>query len=206
MEAIAQRNRKEIEKEARINDILENAAILFSQRGFHEVKVDDIAERVGLSKGAIYLYFKNKEELFLSIILKKAKALHLRLQDTIDCKRDFVDCLKTFVCAYLEFFSENEPFYKIMHSEKARMDAESHFKLHDYAMEATLSMIELTDSLLQKGVEQNQLRNLNVSDANKALLGMMNAFIFNGICSPNERDIQKEADAIIDLYLNGIQK
>ena len=54
-------NRKEMEKEARKKDILDAAARLFSEKGFHEVKVDDIAEKVGLSKGTIYLYYENKD-------------------------------------------------------------------------------------------------------------------------------------------------
>ena len=183
---------------------LKQQRFFFLKKDF--IKVDDIAERVGLSKGMIYLYFKNKEELFLSIIPKKAKVLQSRLQKAIDCKEEFADCLERYIQTYLEFFAENEAFFKIMHSEKARMDTEDHHQLHQYAMEITLSMSELTKSLLVKGGKQGQLRDIDLSDANKALRGIMDTFIFEKICCPEDRDLKDETSAIMDLYLKGIQR
>lgn len=47
--------------------IIQAAIESFSQTGFDRTKMDDIAKRLGLSKGTIYLYFKSKEELFIAI-------------------------------------------------------------------------------------------------------------------------------------------
>ena len=105
--------RKEKEKEARKKDILEVATVLFSEKGYHEVKVDEIAEKVGLSKGTIYLYYENKEALFHSIILKKTKMLELQLESSINTEDSFIRSLESFVHTFLTFFNENESFFKI---------------------------------------------------------------------------------------------
>ncbi len=49
-------------------EILDAALACFSSRGYHETSVDDIAERAGLSKGAIYWHFAGKRELFLALV------------------------------------------------------------------------------------------------------------------------------------------
>ena len=51
-------------KEEAKSRILEAANKVFSERGYHEATMDDIAKRLGVSKGAIYLYFSSKEDLF----------------------------------------------------------------------------------------------------------------------------------------------
>ncbi len=57
------------------NRILEAAFQEFSEKGFHQTTMEDVAKRVGVSKGAIYLYFKSKEELFKGIYEKAPQAL-----------------------------------------------------------------------------------------------------------------------------------
>ena len=51
-------------KEEAKNRILEAANRVFAEKGYHEATMDDIAKRLGVSKGAIYLYFSGKEDLF----------------------------------------------------------------------------------------------------------------------------------------------
>ena len=57
------------------NRILEAALQEFSEKGFNQTTMDDVARRVGVSKGALYLYFKSKEELFRGIYEKAPHAL-----------------------------------------------------------------------------------------------------------------------------------
>jgi len=54
--------------EERKKQILEAASEVFSQKGFDEARMEDIAEQTGLSKGALYLYFKSKDDLITSIL------------------------------------------------------------------------------------------------------------------------------------------
>ena len=97
-------SRKEQEKIARKNEIMEAGLQLFAEKDYHEVTVDEIAERVGLSKGTLYLYFKNKEDLFFSIVQDKADLFYERLHATIARDQSFADCLHGFVYTFLSFF------------------------------------------------------------------------------------------------------
>ncbi len=66
--------------------ILDAATAVFAETGFHASRVQDIAERAGVAKGTIYLYFHNKEELLLSIFQRYFDSL-LDLIDSFQLKQ-----------------------------------------------------------------------------------------------------------------------
>src|SRR5947199_10173186 len=55
-------------KADRPGEIVEAALAVFAERGFAAAKLDEIARRAGVSKGALYLYFETKEELFRAVV------------------------------------------------------------------------------------------------------------------------------------------
>ncbi len=61
---------------------MESAQNLFSTKGYHETSMDDIVEKSGLSKGAIYGHFESKDELFIAVRLRHQKAWFKKLRDT----------------------------------------------------------------------------------------------------------------------------
>src|SRR5262249_47185690 len=54
---------------ARSDQILDSAARLFHKRHYHEVRMDDVAADAGVAKGTLYRYFRDKEDLYLGLIL-----------------------------------------------------------------------------------------------------------------------------------------
>ena len=72
--------RKEREKERRRQQIMVAAKRVFSERGFSKATMEDIAQEAELSPGTLYLYFKNKEELYASLSLRILQYLLLRIE------------------------------------------------------------------------------------------------------------------------------
>jgi AcrR family transcriptional regulator len=64
----AERPRRERRKDARPGELTAAALELFVERGFAATRLEDIAARAGVSKGTVYLYFDNKEELFKAVV------------------------------------------------------------------------------------------------------------------------------------------
>ena len=71
--------RKEREKERRRQQIIVAAKRVFSEKGFNNATMEDIAKEAELSPGTLYLYFKNKEELYASLSLRILQYLHIRV-------------------------------------------------------------------------------------------------------------------------------
>ncbi|MFO7707523.1 MAG: TetR/AcrR family transcriptional regulator [Desulfobacterales bacterium] len=72
--------RKEREKERRRQQIMVAAKRVFSENGFSKATMEDIAQEAELSPGTLYLYFKNKEELYASLSLRILQYLLLRIE------------------------------------------------------------------------------------------------------------------------------
>src|SRR6516162_6647828 len=67
-EAHVQAQRWRRRKEARPSEILDAALDCFAEHGFAATRLDDVAHRAGITKGTLYLYFSNKEELFKAVV------------------------------------------------------------------------------------------------------------------------------------------
>ena len=74
------KERKEREKERRRQQIIVAAKKIFSEQGFNKATMEDIAREAELSPGTIYLYFKNKEDLYASLSLRILQYLNMRVE------------------------------------------------------------------------------------------------------------------------------
>ena len=72
--------RKERERERRRQQIIVAAKRVFSSKGFSKATMEDIAKEAELSPGTLYLYFKNKDELYASLSLRILHYLYIRLE------------------------------------------------------------------------------------------------------------------------------
>ena len=73
--------RKQRERERRRQQIIVAAKRVFSEKGFSKTTMEDIAREAELSPGTLYLYFKNKDELYASLSLRILQYLNIRLED-----------------------------------------------------------------------------------------------------------------------------
>lgn len=79
--------RKKREKERRRQQILVAAKRVFSTKGFTKATMEDIAKEAELSPGTLYLYFKNKDELFSSLSIRILQYLNIRLEHVASNKK-----------------------------------------------------------------------------------------------------------------------
>lgn len=69
------------EKNQKRTDILSSARALFGEKGFHNTKMDDIAQNAGVGKGTLYEYFKNKQEIFDETCIEWVKSIFERVEE-----------------------------------------------------------------------------------------------------------------------------
>jgi TetR/AcrR family fatty acid metabolism transcriptional regulator len=76
--------------------ITEAAIEVFADKGFHQARISDIAKRAGVADGTIYLYFKNKEDLLLSIFEEKMDELLAGLGEALESTDDPIERIRRF--------------------------------------------------------------------------------------------------------------
>ncbi len=82
------KERKKRERERRRQQIMLAAKRVFSSKGFNRATMEDIAREAELSPGTLYLYFKNKEELYASLSLRILNYINMRLEEVKDREED----------------------------------------------------------------------------------------------------------------------
>ena len=97
------------EKEQRYNTILKAAETLFAQKGYHQTSIEEIADLAEVSTGSVYFYFKNKEDLLITLMQEIGHQLRKLLGDELK-KADFsFDSFKNIAFAFLREFCGNHP-------------------------------------------------------------------------------------------------
>lgn len=77
------KERKERERERRKQQIIVAAKRVFSEKGFNRATMEDIAREAELSPGTLYLYFKNKEELYASLSVRILQYINIRMEHVV---------------------------------------------------------------------------------------------------------------------------
>ncbi|MEF9995839.1 MAG: TetR/AcrR family transcriptional regulator [Burkholderiaceae bacterium] len=98
------RPRWERRKEARPAELLAAALDLFVEKGFAGTRLDDVATRAGVSKGTLYLYFANKEELFKEVVRQNIVARITQARDEVDA---FDGPARTLIASLITTWWEN---------------------------------------------------------------------------------------------------
>ena len=84
------------------------AAKLIHEEGFQALRIEEIAERAGLSIGTFYLYFENKDDLFVGLVIDYTDQLKHRLEAAAQSEGTVTDRLVLALDAYLDFVKESE--------------------------------------------------------------------------------------------------
>jgi len=207
------KRRREREKEQRRQNILKVAKRLFIERGFKSVTVANIAEKAELSKGAIYLYFSSKEEIYAQILLTDIEHFHGEISQIFNGGKSAADILLDFADAYIDIFlKEREQFRILMNfmlqADNLNLSRETRKRIIA-EMNRTISLIE---KILQYGVDSGELT-LEKPDIRKmrnALWGLLNGIIslhlFVGTESMREERIRSNVREGIETILVGLKK
>jgi len=111
--------RQEREKAQKREAIINAAEKIFFAKGYENTTMDEIAEEAEYSKGTIYLYFKNKEDLYLAISARSAEIFYEILKEEIDKGKNGKEKLDGIKKAYLRAFLEHPNHMKaILHASR----------------------------------------------------------------------------------------
>ncbi len=91
------------------------AQAVFRTNGFQSISMDKIAEKADLSKGTLYLYFKNKEEIIVELINRKFERLLNLTREISQADGAFEDVLTGMIQLWFDYFSEHQKLFTFIH-------------------------------------------------------------------------------------------
>jgi len=144
--------------EERPRQILDAALQVFDERGLAGARLDDIARRAGVSKGTIYLYFPNKEELFREVVRDVVvdRLHHAAAQAGAG---DPVDELKRYLRAHWDFVRspEFQTIFKLVTGELHNFPELAEF----YGREVVMPANQLMAGMIRRGIERGDFRRVD---------------------------------------------
>lgn len=108
------KERREREREQRKSNILDTARELLLEKGLNSTSINQIAKRAELSVGAIYFYYKDKEELFAALQLEGLELLHEAIRKAVAKKAAPDKKIRAIAMACLQFSEEHKNYFDII--------------------------------------------------------------------------------------------
>lgn len=203
--------KKEELVQKRSAQILEAAARVFAQKGYHAATTKEIASEAGVSEGTIYNYFQSKEDLLLSIprLISETKllpALSQMLATPITSGEEEEKLLTIVFDNVFQNLQRNTGFLKVLFSTLPTMDEET---LEEYLRRMPLHLAQALEEFLQSRIAQGVYRPMDTAVVARAFMGMMVIFILTQEVLPGKRvfatvGYEVIGQEIVRLFLHGV--
>jgi TetR/AcrR family transcriptional regulator, fatty acid metabolism regulator protein len=188
--------------------ILLAAIRVFANNGYFSSKVADVARDAGVADGTVYLYFKNKEDLLISIFNYTLDEAIERARTELATTDDPAEKLRLIARLHLGMLSRDENLAKVFQVELRQLKFMAQFsttKLSAY--------FEFIRTTIEEGQQRGIFRaNIDPQVAAKYLYGALDEMVTDWILSrilnrkEKEPDLTLMADPVIEIFLNGVKK
>jgi AcrR family transcriptional regulator len=192
---------KERQRQAREEAILDAAGEVFAERGFHAASLDEIAARVGIAKGTIYLHFASKDALLVALVAHSVSRL-TALIAAPDPARSVLDQLRTVLDRLVEHRNHGVQAVGDMMQEVKRIIAAS-----AACEEAVRGLRERLAALIDEGKRRGEIDpGVSTTVAVGALFALLSPRAYERMMESGDVAPGDVHDALVRLYLRGIAR
>lgn len=192
--------------EERKSQILEAASAVFARLGFQQTRMDDIAGQAGLSKGALYLYYKSKDAVIAALLkyFFAQEFKHLQALVASEPQGSVTEQLMTLTCeltSALQWMARMMPiafeFYAI-----AGRDKEVRRFLQEYFIAYRGELARL----IQRGIERSEFRVVDVQSTALTLTALLEGLALLYFVDPQGVQWTEQIEMSVQLVLDGLQQ
>jgi TetR/AcrR family fatty acid metabolism transcriptional regulator len=181
--------------------ILRAAIRVFAERGFFQAQVADIARAAGVAAGTVYLYFRSKDHLLISVFERTMREALAEARTALDGVGDARARLQRIARLHLERLGRDRDLAVVFQVELRQstkfMERFSSTLLREY-----LEMIRTT---IADGQQAGVFRSeVSATTAAKVFFGALDEMATNWILSRRRYGLAAQADAVVDLFVNGV--
>ncbi|MGP1459759.1 MAG: TetR/AcrR family transcriptional regulator [Treponema sp.] len=192
-----------VEHEKRKQEILQNALDVFIESGYENVTFQKIADRCGITRTTLYIYFSNKREIFLWSIKQFTSAIEQELLAIVNKKDMSAEKSLRDICVkILDECGRNQKLFNVllvylMQLKRAGEDP------GERVLRRVIRLRHLLNLILIRGMKNGEFKRVNLRDANEMLYGLVESAIFK-ITILNQSDIG-EVYNMVSLAIDGLK-
>ncbi|MFN2351069.1 MAG: TetR/AcrR family transcriptional regulator [Kiritimatiellia bacterium] len=180
--------------------ILSAAEHMLRERRVHELTMDEVARGAGVSKGTIYRYFEDKDDLLFQLATDGFDQL-CALVETVPASGDFSDCLLSVCERIRKFFSERRSLVRMINEHEGRVGCFSG-AMRERWLEHRMHLVRALANLIRRGAREGGVRSdLSPEALAGLLLGMLRS---QGRAQGRRPGTTLDLQQVVDIFLRGV--
>lgn len=179
--------------------ILDAALSIFSRKGYHDTRLDDIVDESDTSKGAIYFHFANKERLFLALVDQFADLLERRVLEAIEGKSEGMERVQVALETVLDTFGRYRRPAKILLVQAVGLGNVFETK----RAEVTDRFARMIESYLKEAIELGDIEPVDTEVVAFAWMGAIYGIVIRWVTT-GEPEPNRIMDALVPLLLRSV--
>jgi AcrR family transcriptional regulator len=194
-------SRKEREYLRHRKEILDAALELFSEKGFYETSMQEIAEKSEFSVGTLYKFFKNKDELYWTLVHEKGKEIHEEIMSVVNSAEGELSSIEEVLKAKIKVFMKNINFIRLYASESTgiRVNVKTYMTpiMKDLYENYLLNLAKIFERSIRK-------KNENIDPYCLAVTfdSIINSFLFLYLDDPEKYPLRE--DLIMEIFFENV--
>ena len=153
------------------NRILDEAAELFGAGGYDKSSLNEVADRLGVTKAAVYHYFPTKQAIYDGIIVRTLEGLIAHVRSEVEGRSDAGEKLRSFMVSHASYFEKHYWGFVCMLVGYGGMANPS---LKSEAIQLRGDYEKILRSILRDGIGAGAFRNVDVTISSHSILSMLN--------------------------------
>jgi len=206
MDEVKSLTKKEVVAEFRRREILHSAREVFAREGFQEATMEKIAQNAGISKGTIYIYFKNKTDLFFQAIDERLDEFISLILKSLEGDYSSLRKIWNVVTTQMEFFEAHKEFFKVCLNIKGESYLEHPQDYFERIKEKFQPYFNGISRVIEEGIKQGTFYRVEPIKGAHILAEMINSLIFYRIINEPTNPISQDEKLIYRVFLKGFLK
>ncbi len=198
--------RKEREYQSRRGEILSAALKLFSQKGYHQTSMSEVAKAAEFSIGSLYGFFKNKEDLFFTLLNEEIEEIERQVRPAMGKAAGAKGKLNALATTLFDYFESRWEAFHIFAMNQKEFDWALRADLGDMIRVRQFQFVEVMAGLIQQGIAEGVFRPLRPEQMALAFIGLINGSIIMWIESGRNYSLRERASEILDIFYKGAEK
>lgn len=193
---------KKVHSPHKYQKIIEAATTVFARKGFHTAKISDIAKAAEVADGTIYLYFKNKDDLLISVFEYSIELFIRTLERALAELHSPIEKLRCFIQIYLKLIKKSPQLAQVIQLE---LRQSSKF-MKEYTHTKFFAFLAILADILQEGKEQHLFReDINPFIVRRAFFGAIDEIALEWLLMKKKKyTIEEAAQQLSDIFITGL--
>lgn len=197
--------RREREKLRQRQEMLAAGLELFSEKGYHNVSMNEIAQKAEFAIGTLYKFFKNKEDLYKALVLEKSDKIHDAVMKAIEEPDDEIEKLRNYVRAKGQFFHDNVSMVRLYFAETRGASFNVMAGLDREIRERYGQFLKALAAVFKSGIKRKRF--VKIADPHHlamAIESLTNGFLFLWLEAPDRHPYPENPDTILNILFKGL--